>query len=149
MISCTMKSPVGDITVESSGEAITKIKLGSYGTDTPDALILEAFRQLNEYFDGKRKSFELPLKPAGTEFQQRVWSALCDIPYGQTRSYGDIAKATGNEKACRAVGMANNKNPVAIVIPCHRVIGSGGALTGYAAGLKVKKYLLELENNNK
>lgn len=149
MIRSVMQSPVGAVTVFSDGEAITEIRFGDFGGDEPDAVITQAIKQLGEYFEGKRKSFELPLKPCGTPFQKSVWSALRDIPYGETRNYGDIAKSVGNEKACRAVGMANNKNPIAIVIPCHRVIGADGSLTGYAAGLDIKKYLLDMENNNK
>ena len=95
--------------------------------------------------DGKRKSFDLPLKPEGTEFQKKVWNALLDIPYGETRSYKDIAVAIGNPKACRAVGMANNRNPISIIIPCHRVIGANGSLVGYGGGLPIKIELLNLE----
>ncbi|QOX64762.1 methylated-DNA--[protein]-cysteine S-methyltransferase [Anoxybacterium hadale] len=109
------------------------------------AVLTEAAKQLKEYFDGQRKEFELPLAPAGTEFMQRVWNALLQIPYGETRSYKQIAKMAGNEKACRAVGMANNRNPISIFIPCHRVIGANGALVGYGGGLDKKIFLLELE----
>ena len=105
--------------------------------------------QLNEYFAGTRKSFDLPLKFDGTEFQNRVWRELQNIPYGKTISYKELAEKTGNIKACRAVGMANNKNPLPIIIPCHRVVGSNGKLTGYAGGLEVKKFLLELEQEYK
>ena len=101
--------------------------------------------QLSEYFEGKRHEFDLPLKPSGTEFQQRVWAALMDIPYGETRTYKDIAIAAGCPKGYRAVGMANHNNPISIIVPCHRVIGSGGKLTGYGGGLPVKEYLLGLE----
>lgn len=111
-------------------------------------LLKTAGKQILEYFSGRRKTFELPLAPAGTEFQKKVWQALCNIPYGETASYKDIAKNIGNDKACRAVGMANNKNPIAIIIPCHRVIGSNGKLVGYGGGLEIKKALLELENRN-
>lgn len=111
----------------------------------PTSLTEETAGQLREYFDGKRTEFDLPCKPHGTEFQQRVWKALCDIPYGQTRTYKDIAIAVGNPKACRAVGMANHNNPIGIVIPCHRVIGTNGKLTGYAGGLDIKEALLNLE----
>lgn len=104
--------------------------------------------QLDEYFAGKRKSFDLPVKIEGTDFQKRVWLNLSKIPYGETVSYKQLAEMSGNPKASRAVGMANNKNPVAIVVPCHRVIGSNGNLTGYAGGLTLKKELLELEKNN-
>jgi methylated-DNA-[protein]-cysteine S-methyltransferase len=111
--------------------------------ETP--LIKKAAAQLAEYFEGRRKTFDLPLALRGTAFQVSVWKALQDIPAGETRSYKDVAALLGNPKACRAVGMANNRNPIAIIIPCHRVIGSDGNLTGYAGGLSVKRYLLDLE----
>ena len=100
---------------------------------------------MTEYFAARRRTFALPLRPQGTAFQQAAWSALCDIPYGQTRTYAQQAAAIGNPKACRAVGMANHCNPLPLFIPCHRVIGAGGKLTGYAGGLAVKRFLLELE----
>lgn len=103
--------------------------------------------QLDEYFTGKRKSFDLPLMLEGTEFQKSVWEALCEIPYGETRSYSDIAERIGKPKACRAVGMANHNNPVAIIVPCHRVIGKNGTLTGYAGGLDTKAGLLQFEKS--
>ena len=112
-------------------------------------LLLEAKKQLEEYFEGKRKKFDLPLKQAGTEFQKKVWKALKEIPYGKTRTYKEVAKMVGNEKASRAVGMANNKNNIPIIVPCHRVIGSDGKLVGYALGLDMKRYLLDLESKNK
>ena len=111
--------------------------------ETP--LIAAAAAQLREYFAGARKVFDLPLSPDGTAFQRRVWEKLCEIPYGECRSYGDLAGIIGNPKACRAVGMANHRNPILIVIPCHRVLGKDGSLTGYAAGMKMKQALLELE----
>jgi len=111
-------------------------------------LIKKAAAQLDEYFCGKRKVFELPLVLHGTVFQVRVWNALKKIPFGKTRSYGEIAAMIGNPKACRAVGMANNRNPVAIIVPCHRVIGSDGSLTGYGGGLELKRNLLKLEGFN-
>ena len=114
--------------------------------ETP--LLKEAANQINEYFNGDRKNFELPISPSGTEFQKSVWNALQEIPYGETRSYKEIAIVIGNEKACRAVGMANNKNPISIIIPCHRVIGTNGKLVGYAGGLKVKDYLLSMEKTH-
>lgn len=107
----------------------------------------EAFRQLEEYFAGSRRLFDLPLAPAGTDFQLRCWNALRAIPYGETRSYGDVARAVGSPRAFRAVGMANNRNPIVIVIPCHRVIGSDGKLVGFGGGLDVKASLLELERS--
>lgn len=112
-------------------------------------LLLEAKKELEEYFEGKRKEFDLPLEQEGTEFQKRVWNALEKIPYGETRTYKEVAKMIGNEKASRAVGMANNKNNIPIIVPCHRVIGSNGKLVGYALGLDMKKYLLDLEKKNK
>lgn len=108
-------------------------------------LIRNASNQLNEYLEGRRKVFDLPLNPEGTKFQKKVWEALCNIPYGETRSYKQIAEAVGNSKACRAVGMANNRNPIIIFIPCHRVIGSNGSLVGYGGGLDIKEKLLSLE----
>jgi len=112
------------------------------------ALIKKAAKQLSEYFSGKRKEFDLPLSFTGTDFQKKVWSALLTIPYGETRSYGQIAAQIGNPKASRAVGMANNRNPISILCPCHRVIGADGSLTGYGGGLEAKKFLLELEAAN-
>ena len=112
-------------------------------TSTP--LLALAGRQLAEYFQGQRQEFSLPLAPQGTPFQQRVWSALQTIPYGQTRSYGEIARQVNSPKGARAVGMANHRNPIAVFIPCHRVVGQNGALTGYAGGLWRKEKLLELE----
>jgi methylated-DNA-[protein]-cysteine S-methyltransferase len=108
-------------------------------------LIKNAYIQLCEYLAGHRKELDFPIDPSGTEFQCRVWNALRSIPYGETMSYSEIAQTLGNKKACRAVGMANNKNPIPIVIPCHRVIGSDGKLVGYAGGLEVKQLLLDLE----
>ena len=110
------------------------------------ALIKKTYLELAEYFNGKRQIFNVPLSPEGTPFQKKVWEELKKIPYGQTATYKEIAKGIDNEKACRAVGMANNKNPIAIIIPCHRVIGSNGSLTGYAGGLTVKNKLLQIEH---
>ena len=110
-------------------------------------LLKEAHKQLMEYFEGKRKGFELPIYVEGTVFQEKVWKALQQIPYGETRNYEEIAKAVGSPKACRAVGGANHKNPIMIIIPCHRVIGKDGTLTGFGGGLAIKEYLLKLEKN--
>jgi O-6-methylguanine DNA methyltransferase len=110
-----------------------------------NALLVEAVRQLRAYFAGELRAFNLALDPAGTEFQKRVWKALLEIPYGETRSYGDLAEAIGSPKAVRAVGAANGANPIAIIVPCHRVIGAGGQLVGYGGGLPLKRRLLELE----
>lgn len=114
--------------------------------ETP--LIKEAKRQLDEYFSGKRKEFDLPLRAVGTDFQKSVWNALLEIPYGETRYYGEVAEKIGNPKAPRAVGLANNRNPISIFIPCHRVIGKNGKLVGYGGGIHVKELLLNLEKNN-
>ncbi len=111
----------------------------------PSEISEQAFFELREYLDGKRRQFLFPYQVHGTGFQQKVWRELCRIPYGETRTYQEIAEAIGNPRACRAVGMANHKNPMGIVIPCHRVIGADGKLTGYAGGLEVKRKLLELE----
>ena len=111
--------------------------------------IKKAYIELKEYLDGKRKVFDIPIKLNGTDFQKKVWEELLKIPYGETKSYLDIAKSIGNPKACRAVGMANNKNKIIIIVPCHRVIGSNKKLVGYAGGLDVKEKLLNLEKANK
>lgn len=145
------KTPIGHITIVENGTAITHIHFGepddlqSYGTDRSTQLLEMAFTQLSEYFSGSRTVFDLPLCPAGTEFQQKVWRALLEVPYGETRTYGEIAARVGSPKASRAVGMANHHNPIAIVIPCHRIIGKNGRLTGYAGGLPIKQTLLHLE----
>lgn len=134
--------------VEEGGALLAVTTLRSYeGVEQETALIKEAYQQLSEYLKGERKEFDLPLNPKGTDFQKRVWRALCDIPYGETRSYKQIAKAVGNSKAVRAVGMANNRNPITIVVPCHRVIGADGKLVGYGGGLEMKEFLLRLEKS--
>lgn len=115
--------------------------------ETP--LIKEAKKQLDEYFSGHRKKFDLALRPDGTDFQVDVWEALQEIPYGETKSYGEVADKIGNPKAPRAVGLANNRNPISIIIPCHRVIGKNGRLVGYGGGLHIKEFLLELEDKNR
>jgi len=146
-------SAFGRIVIESDGNAITCIKtegnLLPKGKKKANALTDKAAEQLEEYFAGKRDRFDVPLNPHGTEFQCSVWKALQDIPYGETRSYKEIAQEIANPNACRAVGLANNKNPIWIMIPCHRVIGSNGTLTGYGGGLEMKQRLLELELENK
>lgn len=149
MFSYTYKSIIGELSITANDTSVLRIDFGSYipGELKETKLIREAYRQLEEYFQGKRKEFDLPLDLKGTQFQKEVWKALRDIPYGSTRSYKEIAIAVGSEKACRAVGMSNNKNPIPIVIPCHRVIGTNGKLVGYAGGLDVKIRLLELENS--
>ena len=144
---------IGRIAIEENGIGITRIYFVNKDMQEEirekkeTVLLKEAIKRLNEYFDGKRNSFDLPLAPEGTEFQNKVWNALKEIPLGETRSYGEIATTIGNKKASRAVGMANNKNPIMIMIPCHRVIGSNGKLVGYAGGIDVKEKLLNLEKN--
>lgn len=144
-----MESPGGELHIVEDGRGICEMGFGPspdgdvVWEETP--LLREALRQLREYFAGGRREFDLPLSTCGTEFQERCWAALREIPYGETRTYGQIAVRVGNPKACRAVGMANHNNPVAIVTPCHRVIGAGGKLTGYAGGIDKKEMLLRLE----
>lgn len=149
-------SPVGPLTLIQTGDFLTGLYIHKKEPDKISAssdlrlaeetpLLKEASRQLKEYFEGKRTTFSLPLAPVGTEFQRKCWDALLTIPYGETRSYKDIAIAIGNEKACRAVGMANHNNPISIIIPCHRVIGANGSMVGYGGGLPVKEYLLKME----
>ena len=145
MNTLNIDTPVGKMYLKSDGENITELKFGSCENDSPDEVLIKAKTELEEYFAGARKSFTLPLRPEGTGFQRSVWRALCEIPYGETSTYSQIAEKIGNKKACRAVGMANNRNPIAIIIPCHRVVGANGSLTGYAGGLDKKEFLLELE----
>jgi len=114
----------------------------------PHAVLDQAAAQLNDYFTGRSTVFDLPLEPLGTAFQKRVWTALIGIPYGETRSYADMAEAINNPAACRAVGAANGRNPLSIVVPCHRVIGASGSLTGFGGGLHAKQVLLNLETNH-
>ena len=122
-----------------------RVRLDCGQEDSNNAVLVEAERQLTEYFAGTRETFSMPLDFVGTDFQKSVWNALLTIPYGETRSYGEIAAQLGNEKAMRAVGAANGKNPISIIAPCHRVIGSSGKLTGFAGGLENKARLLRLE----
>ncbi|MBR4922113.1 MAG: methylated-DNA--[Bacteroidaceae bacterium] len=141
------ETKLGSVTfVEEDG---TLLAISTHRTFTATVMetpfIKEAYRQISEYLIGERKSFDLPFKLTGTDFQNRVWKALCEIPYGETRSYKQIAEAIGNPKAVRAVGMANNRNPLLVLVPCHRVIGCNGKLVGYAAGLEKKQFLLDLE----
>ncbi len=138
----------GPLAVSEENGAIVRLELRpepreSAAEATP--LLLDAFRQLDEYFSRNRREFDLPLAPVGTPFQREVWEALRRIPYGETATYKEIAAAVGRPAATRAVGMANHCNPIAIVVPCHRVIGADGSLTGYAGGLELKRRLLDLE----
>lgn len=150
---CWMTTPLGDVTLEEEDGLVTGIRFGKVpvglGEQIQTCLLKSVQSQLDEYFQGKRREFSLPLAPRGTEFQKKVWKALQEIPYGETRSYGQIAGVVGSPKAGRAVGMANHQNPIAIVIPCHRVIGADGKLTGYAGGLEKKTALLMLERSGK
>ena len=141
----SIDTPLGKMCLRGTDSAVTGLGFGEAPREEPSPLLLEAERQLGEYFSGVRREFDLPLEPAGTEFQQTVWRELRRIPYGETVSYGQLAARIGKPRACRAVGGANNRNPIAIILPCHRVVGSGGDLTGYAGGLDKKRYLLKLE----
>ena len=145
----TYDTPIGNIMIASDGESLTalKFRIPEQGNMTykADRITDEAAKQLEEYFAGQRREFKLPINAKGTDFQRNVWKALLKIPYGETRSYKQIAQMTGNEKASRAVGMANNKNPISIIIPCHRVIGTNGKLIGYGGGMEAKQKLLQLE----
>ncbi|MDE5926673.1 MAG: methylated-DNA--[protein]-cysteine S-methyltransferase [Helicobacter sp.] len=142
-----LQSPLGEILIKDNGKAILEVcfvdSQNSFSNTSP--LTLEAMRQLKEYFALQRKEFDLPLLPYGTEFQKSVWKELCAIPYGEVRTYGAIAQKIHKPKAARAVGAANHHNPIAILIPCHRVIGANGKLVGYASGIAKKAALLELE----
>jgi len=145
----TKDTPIGPVTITEEDGAIVALDFGGGAGETaPTPLLERAFGELEEYFAGTRKTFDLPLNPRGTPFQRKVWEALRAIPYGETRSYRDIAVAAGCPKGFRAVGMANNRNPIAIFIPCHRVIGSDGSLVGYGGGLPIKQFLLDLERRH-
>ena len=148
-----LETPIGPLTITATKKAVTAIR---FGTQVPEGstpctgaeatpLLRKAAEEIGDYFAGSRRKFTLPLAPEGTPFQQKVWEALRTIPYGETRTYKQIAIQIGHNQSFRAVGMASNRNPIAIVIPCHRVIGYDGKLTGYAGGLDIKEQLLELE----
>lgn len=144
------ESKIGNIKIVDDNEHIIEIKLNEFGENIGNKdFSVVVFKEIEEYLSGERKSFSTSLNLKGTEFQKKVWNALLQIPYGEVRSYKDIAKAIGNEKAVRAVGSANNKNPILLLVPCHRVIGTNGKLVGYAAGLEIKETLLNLEKKNK
>jgi methylated-DNA-[protein]-cysteine S-methyltransferase len=154
----TMPSPVGVLKLVASDRGLAailwekedpkRVRLSPLQADANHPVLRETERQLRGYFAGKLEKFFLPLDFAGTEFQKKVWQALLTIPFGETRSYGQIARQIGRPQAVRAVGAANGKNPISIVIPCHRVIGTNGKLTGFAGGLETKAFLLGLEKNN-
>jgi methylated-DNA-[protein]-cysteine S-methyltransferase len=152
----TIESPVGKLKLVASNKALVailwendrphRVRLSELIRDDQHPLLLETERQLGEYFAGNRKLFSVALEMTGTRFQKDVWTALQAIPFGETRSYAQLAKQLGNPKASRAVGAANGRNPVSIIVPCHRVIGTSGKLTGFAGGLQVKAQLLSLES---
>ena len=157
----TMPSPVGELVLATQGAGLTHVEMPVHGAAPrrehtsafdpgwrrDDALLADALGQLSEYFAGTRRTFELALSPRGTPFQLKVWEALRAIPYGTTISYGELAARIGNRNASRAVGLANGRNPIAIIVPCHRVVGAGGKLTGYGGGLDNKRVLLDLERS--
>ena len=152
----TMKSPVGRLKLVASDRGLAailwenddpqRVRLSPLAESKEHPVLLETQRQLNEYFAGKREKFSLKFDCVGTEFQKEVWQALATIPFGETRSYGQIARQIGHPKAVRAVGAANGRNPISIIVPCHRVIGSNGKLTGFAGGLETKASLLRIES---
>lgn len=154
-----MHSPVGELKLVTrenklvailwENDSLSRVALGEMVENQNHPVLVEAEKQLTEYFDGIRHAFSLNIEFHGTEFQKQVWRELQKIPYGETRSYADIAQQIGNPKAVRAVGAANGKNPISIITPCHRVVGSNGKLTGFAGGLKTKEYLLQLEADSK
>ena len=154
----TMESPIGKLKLVASDKGLvavlwqndrpSRVRIGELVTDDRHPILLKAERQLGEYFAGKRKEFSVPLDMRGTPFQKNVWEALLAIPFGETRSYGQLARQLGNPNATRAVGAANGRNPLSIVVPCHRVIGSTGKLTGFGGGLETKAQLLRLEEEN-
>ena len=152
---CTVDSPIGRLTLTSDGAALTGLYMSVPGKPLPRtadwvmdptaAPLPQAVGQVREYFAGQRRKFDLPLCLQGTEFQKSVWRALAEIPFGATWSYGQLARRLGNPSACRAVGLANGRNPIAIIVPCHRVIGADGSLTGFGGGLPRKEWLLAHE----
>ena len=145
------ETSIGRLGIAENGQAITNVffknnkKPANCQEATATPLLEKAAQQIKEYLAGKRRGFDLPLEMEGTEFQQKVWQALTTIPYGQTRSYKQIAEQVGSPKACRAVGLANNRNPIALVVPCHRVIGADGKMVGFGGGIDLKIALLSLE----
>lgn len=153
MITATIDSPIGPLILTAADGALTRVHMHEQRHAPPpapgalrdDAAFARVATQFAEYFTGERTEFDLPLAPAGTPFQRGVWDALCEIPYGETISYGELARRVGSPGAFRAVGLANGRNPLAIIVPCHRVIGADGRLTGYGGGLDRKRWLLEHE----
>lgn len=154
----TIDSPVGKLKLVASDRGLVailwhnenprRVRLATHTEDAHHPILTKTESQLAEYFAGRRQHFELPLDPQGTPFQRAVWDALLAIPFGETRTYGQLARQLGNPNATRAVGAANGRNPIAIVVPCHRVVGSTGKLTGFAGGLDAKSLLLDLETRS-
>lgn len=151
-------TPIGDLTLVRRGSALSALYMqehrhqpdeSTFGPheESPSGVLSDAAAQLEEYFRGERRTFDLPLDPVGTDFQQRVWTRLRAIPYGRTRSYGELAREMGSAGASRAVGLANGRNPISIVVPCHRVIGANGAMTGFGGGIERKVWLLQHERD--
>ena len=154
LVTTLLNSPVGPLTLVASDTGLQELRWGDVrpadASDTPDHPVLQqAIMQLAEYFEGERTAFDVPLDMQGTPFQKSVWDLLLSIPYGETTTYGEMAQTLGDSRKARAVGLANGKNPVSIIVPCHRVIGSSGALTGFAGGLDTKAFLLRLERRVK
>ncbi len=157
-VSTSMESPVGRLTLVASDQGLVavlwpdddpkRVRVGEPVDDPDHPLLIQARRELSEYFAGERRTFTVPLDFRGSDFQKRVWSALLAIPFGETRSYGQLAEQLGDRNASRAVGAANGRNPISIIAPCHRVIGASGKLTGFAGGLETKAYLLDLERTD-
>lgn len=151
MISAIYDSPIGPLTLASNGGALTQVEFEGGKYPLPhhplgaDKILDQARRELDKYFAGKLRAFTVKVDPQGTEFQRKAWAALQAIPYGETRSYAQQAKAIGSPKATRAIGAANGRNPIPVIIPCHRVIGANGSLTGFGGGMERKQILLELE----
>ena len=148
--SYTFNTPIGFLTIREEEKKLTKLfweanSVQTMKNELHSDFLYEVYTQVNEYLTGRRKQFDVPLKYQGTQFQQSVWQELQKIPYGETRSYQEIAAVIGNEKAVRAVGQANNKNPILLIIPCHRVIHKSGDNSGFDCGVEVKRYLMELE----
>lgn len=149
-----LDTPIGILIIEARDQAVCTISLAREDQVIPEEsgnepVLDQTKQELQEYFGGKRTAFTFAMNAEGTSFQKSVWNALLTIPFGETKSYGEIAKAVGNPKSSRAVGMACNKNPIMIAVPCHRVLGAGGAMTGYAGGVPVKEALLDLEQKSR
>lgn len=142
-----LSTPIGELTLTASDTALTGVRFPGTGqpAGSTNAVLARACEQLEEYFAGTRTTFDLPLDASGSEFERRVWAALLTIPYGTTTSYGALARRLGDQRATRAVGAANGKNPIPIIVPCHRVVGANGELTGFGGGIERKRWLLEHE----